>query len=476
MKHQRSKYLRNTLTALMVSVGILSSCRSAIAQSTNPPNILIIIADDLGTDKIGAYGEGDVDTRPNTPNIDALANSGILFKNAYSYSTCSPTRASILTGRQAFRTGIGKAVAPDSDYTIRDYPDEVPLPKLFSLDNSGYSTAHFGKWHLSIKDNDPDNHPTNVGFDHSSGHHENLSNENLSNYYSFDKIVNGATESVSEYYATLDTLSDAKSHINSTTDPWLVWVAFHAPHEPFHEPPLNMYTTEITDDSDTQLYRSAVEAMDEAIGQLVKDIPENTVIFFLGDNGSPGKVTVAPFESDKAKGTLYEGGINIPFIVAGSAVDSSQYGQTSDALVHVMDIYATAAELAGVDIDSNIPAGHVIDSVSFVDVLADASSLGDRRNLTAEIFAPNGLRGYNGLRDYTQQSRTIRNRNFKLIQDVTNNTTEFYRISNAPDGLDGTNLCSCPDNNLCSCPDNLSGQPLKEYNRLLSNLEDMNND
>ena len=441
----------------MVSAGILSSCRSAIAQSTNPPNILIIIADDLGTDKIGAYGEGDVDTRPNTPNIDALANSGILFKNAYSYSTCSPTQTSILTGRQAFRTGIGKVVAPNSDYTIQDYPAEVPLPKLFSLANSGYSTAHFGKWHLSIKDNDPDNHPTNVGFDHSSGHHE-----NLSDYYSFDKIVNGATESVSNY-ATRDTRSDAKSYINSTTDPWLVWVAFHAPHSPYHEPPANMYTTEITDSSDqTQLYRSAVEAMDKAIGQLVKDISENTVIFFLGDNGSPGQVTVAPFDSGKAKNTLYEGGINIPFIVAGSAVDSSQYGQTSDALVHVMDIYATAAELAGVDIDSGIPAGHVIDSVSFVDVLADASSLGARRNLTAEIFAPNGLSGY------TQQSRTIRNRNFKLIQDVTNNTTEFYRISNAPDGLDGTDLCPCPDN--------LSGQPLNVYNRLLSNLEDMNND
>lgn len=458
-----------------LSAGILSACNPSAGPNDGPsktatelnqvsrvassdtPNILNILADDLGTDKVGAYAEGDDATRPSTPNIDALADSGILFKNAYSYSECSPTRASILLGREAFRTGIGEPVAPNSGYTFQDYPSELPLPKLFSLANSGYTTAHFGKWHLALNNSDHDTHPLLAGFDHSSGVYE-----NLDDYYSFTKYVDGTAETVNGY-ETRDIRNDVENFVDSTTEPWLAWVAFHAPHTPYHTPPSKMYSTAITDSSDkTQLYTATVEAMDTAIGQIVAHLPDNTVVFFLGDNGTPGPVTQEPFDSDKVKGTLYEGGINIPFIVSGSAVADDQKGKTSTALVHVMDIYATAAELAGIDVDSYVPDGLTMDSVSFVDELSDAAASGARNTVSAEMFSPNGLS------DYTEHERMMRNRNYKLIQDVINGSEEFYKVSDAADGLDGTDLCPCPDN--------LSGNALTAYNRLHNQAEAMTND
>lgn len=449
------------LTLLMGGTIVWSACDHNLNSSrSNPttdhsstkPNILILIADDLGTDKVGIYQEGDASSRPKTPHIDALAESGLRFKNAYAYPVCSPTRTSILTGREAFRTGIGTAVGPRSDFALAAYPQEVTLPKLFTLANSGYRTAHFGKWHINIQSR-PDTEPLGVGFGHSAGYYA-----NLQDYYRFTKQVDGRSEAVTQY-ATLDTQQDIVNYMKAApaSQPWLVWGAFHAPHSPFHEPPKDMYQTPITDTNNRlQLYTAAVEAMDTSVGEILKAVPENTVVFLLGDNGSPGPVTEAPFDSRRAKDTLYEGGINVPFVVSWPG-HTPENKEVND-LVHVMDIFATAAELAGIRPAEHLPANHVLDSHSFVPLLQQLAFT-PRQSVRSEQFSPNGLS------KFTTQERVVRDLQFKLLENVTEKTEAFYDLSKAPDGLDGDNLCPCPGS--------LSGAPLAAYQKLHAELQAM---
>lgn len=450
-----------TFSLFMGVATIGSACRSGVGnQDLSPetisastkPNILILIADDLGTDKVGIYQEGDDVSRPKTPHIDALAQSGLRFKNAYAYPVCSPTRTSILTGREAFRTGIGTAVGPRSDFALAAYPEELTLPKLFSLANSGYRTAHFGKWHINIQSRS-ETEPLGVGFEHSAGYYA-----NLQDYYRFTKQVDNRSEVVTQY-ATLDTQQDIINYIKSSSgsQPWLVWAAFHAPHSPFHKPPEGMYQTPITDSNNRlQLYTAAVEALDTSIGEVLKAVPENTVVFLLGDNGSPGPVTQSPFDSQRAKDTLYEGGINVPFVVSWPG-HTPENKEVTD-LVHVMDIFSTAAELAGITPAEYLPANHVIDSHSFAPLLQQLAFT-PRQSVRSEQFSPNGLSGF------TAQERTVRDLRFKLLENVTEQTEAFYDLSKAPDGLDGENLCPCPES--------LSGTTLTSYQKLHAELQSM---
>ncbi len=365
---------------------------------------------------------------------------------------CSPTRSSILTGRQAFRTGIGSAIGPNSDYALPAYPQEVSLPKLFSLAKSGYRSAHFGKWHINIKSR-PETEPLGVGFEHSAGYYA-----NLQDYYHFTKQVNGHSEQVNQY-ATLDTQQDIVDYIkdSSASQPWLVWGAFHAPHSPFHQPPESVYHTTITDSSNRQqLYTAAVEGFDTAVGAILKEIPENTVVFLLGDNGSPGPVTQSPFDPERAKDTLYEGGINVPLIVFWPG--HSPQNTVNTDLVHVMDIYATAAELAGITPAKHLPTNHLLDSQSFAALLKQ-EAFQPRQSVSSELFSPNGLSGF------SSQERTVRDLNYKLLENVSEKTEAFYDLSQAADGLDGTNLCPCPEA--------LSGESLAAYQKLHTEAQSM---
>jgi len=352
------------------------------------PNILIIIADDMGVDMVRDYDRGGSDF-PHTPHLEELVAQGILFENAWCGPLCSPTRATIQTGRYGFQTGIGRLVHPhDAPLPIT----EMTLPEMLDAGTGGlYDHAAIGKWHLGHSPTAPND----SGWGHFSGTLSNL--DPPFGYYRWEKVVDGQT-SVSHDYATTDNVDEALGWLGQRSSPWLLYLAFNAPHNPFHEPPADLHTTEIPGplspayERNRAMYKAMIEALDAEMGRLLANLsPEvlaNTVIFFLADNGT-GRVVIEdpPFDRKHGKGTLYEGGINVPFIVAGRSVAK---GARSRALVNTSDVFATVAELAGVDLERVMPPGVKLNSVSLVPYLKNPDRPSIRTVVFSERFTVNG--------------------------------------------------------------------------------------
>jgi arylsulfatase A-like enzyme len=375
-------------------------------------NVLLIIADDFGTDAQSLYNPGGT-TAP-TPNINALAASGVRFTNAYACPVCSPTRACILTGRLGFRTGVGEVVSVTSGNSLP--ASELTLPEVITQNSGlGIQSACFGKWHLNAGNptlvaNGPN---TLGGWPHFSG----STGGTLSSYTSWTKVINGVTSN-STTYATTDVVNDAVAWINARTagnQKWVAWVAFNAPHSPFHNPPTNLHSYGANPATNQLKYRAATESMDTEIGRLLLSVNAATTdIIFIGDNGTPGMVIQSPYNSARAKDTLYEGGIRVPLIVKGPSVISG--GRTSSALVHAVDLFSTILEMA----DVPLPTAVTLDSKSLKPILSNGSD--SRTRLYAEQFDQSAS---------TTGGRTIRDDRYKLIRLNTGND-EFYDLFTDP--------------------------------------------
>lgn len=348
---------------LVLSIYLLSTMINRVYA--DPINILLIVADDLGVDNVSVYGEQPINTAQ-TPIIDGLAYNGALFRNTWANAQCSPSRASLLTGRHAFRHGVTHPGGATSTLA----GSEETLAEVLSA--AGYDTALFGKWHLG---NSSGSYPTDQGFDHFSG----TLNSGIANYFNWDKSVittqGGSPTTVNETdYATEVVAQETVAWINQRTDPWFVEVAFNAPHSPFHVPPSNRYTSinlsgnvgdacsrSRRNDDREDCYRAATEAMDSYIGDILAQIDPtmlaNTLIIFLGDNGTPGPVTLTesgtPFASNHAKSTVYEGGVNIPLIISSGSGITIQQSEIQD-LVQVQDVFSTITEVTQTSSSNNI--------------------------------------------------------------------------------------------------------------------------
>jgi arylsulfatase A-like enzyme len=379
-------------------------------------NILLIIADDYGIDSSSLYNTSAAASQPPTPNLASLAAGGVRFTSAYAYPLCSPTRASILTGRYGFRTGVGNVVSTASGNSLA--AEEQTLPEAFTAAASGYALAHFGKWHLTVGPGNLTAPNTIGGWPHFAGSLPGA----LASYTNWTKVVNGTQTTGYTTYATTDVVNDATAWITARgTQPWLAWVAFNAPHTPFHKPPNDLHsydalpgTTAHINANPRAYFEAMTEAMDTEIGRLLSavDLARTTVIF-IGDNGTQANVLQPPFPAGRGKDTLFEGGMRVPMIVAGAGVASP--GRTSGALVHVVDLFATIVELAGLP-----PVSTARDSHSFAPVL---------RN---EAHAP--IRLYSESFDQatpTAGGRVIRDERFKLIK-TNAGTSELYDLTNDP--------------------------------------------
>ena len=407
-------------------------------ENKQPLNILLLIADDLGVEGVGAYEEpSDPPYTPRTPRIDQLAEDGVLFRNCWANPGCSPTRATMLTGRYSFRTGIGQAVHYASSL-FELSPSEVGIPERLS---NGYRSAALGKWHLSAANGTGLRHPKHLGFDTFRGSMKIFPGFIGDAYYNWEKIVDGETIP-STKYATSDTVDDALAFIEKTQDPWFLWVAFHAPHAPFHKPPAELHTYDLPPDvaDDLALHAGAMtEALDTEIGRLLDSMDpatrEKTLIIFIGDNGAPASVTVPPLDPLHSKNTVYEGGINVPLIVAGPGVVS---GRQCDALVNSTDIFSTIIEIAHAEVPGGVPPLPE-DSVSLTPYFENPGQSSNRQWVYAEYFEPNGLSS-------PVNRRTMRQERFKLIQNVhamdgvTNE--ELYDLMMDP--FETTNLLDFP--------------------------------
>jgi arylsulfatase A-like enzyme len=347
----------------------------APAAAADKPNILLIIADDMGLDASKCYQVGN--QKASMPNLEKLCADGLVFENAYSAPLCSPTRATIMSGLYGFRTGVGTAITRDGGNGLA-----VDTTSLFDvLEPTDYATAVIGKWHLASKPSDLNN-PADLGVKDYFG----IISGAVRDYKKWTSVENGVEKSETGYTTTV--LTDrAVDWIGKQQQPWFLWLAYNAPHAPFHLPPKELLTSsgELADDQaamkSTPLpyYNAALEALDSEIGRLLKSMsPEvraNTVIMFIGDNGSPGQVAEAMYGERGAKGSIFEGGSHVPFIVQGPDIKA---GRTK-ALMNSVDLHATIAGLAGAK--TSTP-----DSIDFQPVLGGGESV--RSFAYVEHFSP----------------------------------------------------------------------------------------
>ncbi len=443
----------------------------AEAPPSRPQNVVLFLVDDIGVDLVGAY-EQFYEKHPHpdypntTPAIDYLAESGLLFTNAWTNPACSPTRAQVLTGKPGCRSGIGKIVPRHSPVTtgmgLSLFHDTIPSV-LRSASPLPYISAAVGKWHLADSAQFPPapgtpvhplGDPANPWFDLYAGPMFNLPGRN--GYNRWVKVFatpirpghDGCKPEPGSYceapttrYATTDTADDAIHLIQSLSEPFFLLVSFNAAHEPLVRPgdPLTEASCDCPDgeirgvpecdfsgDKPSRT-RCLVQWLDNEIGRVLCAIESGagipdlaTTIIFMGDNGTASQAKVLPFSTTPGKGSLYDGGINVPFIVKSPLVHPSLVGGHSPALVCSTDILATLADLCGAPLPDD-PHG-LRDSKSFMPVLRGKAQ-SEREYLYAESFKNNFLPMATGSPpgDYSldRHRRAIRNQaGFKMIQIV----------------------------------------------------------
>ncbi len=320
------------------------------------PNILLIIADDFGLDASPCHDIGA--EKPAMPNLERLCREGLVFDNAWVSPMCSPTRATILTGQYGFRTGVlaaGQRLRPTE--SIQD---------LLTA-GAGYSNALIGKWHLTSD-------PALFGIQHYAAFLDHQGE--LPDYSNFEITEDGVKRQVTEYATTAFT-DMAIEWVAQQRQPWFLWLAYNAPHDPLHVPPPSLHAHDLpggddVDENRRDYYFAAAEAMDKEMGRLLDSmdpqVREETVVIFVGDNGTAADVIQAPFGRRKAKRTVYQGGVSSPVVIAGAGV--TRRGEREDALVNGTDLFATIAQIAG------SPAASAHDSISFAQALVDPGFVG----------------------------------------------------------------------------------------------------
>jgi arylsulfatase A-like enzyme len=402
-------------TPLVWEQGVAKAGRSGVAPIVARPvagDVLLIVADDVGVDRVGAYGVGVAP--PPTPNLDALAAEGMRFNRVWATPSCSPTRATLLTGRHGFRTGVGQASAANDGYALE--LEEVTLAEMLGRASERYSSAMVGKWHLSNFAVGHGQHVLDQGFDRQLGNLGNLRNEeamdgSVQGYVNYEYVVDGVVGRRTDYLTSVEA-DDAIAMITTLPSPWFVYLSFHAAHSPAHIPPRALYsgpTLVPGEANDLVRYDAMTEAMDAEIGRVLEVVPPETLVVVLGDNGTERNAVRGPYAADEVKLTMYEGGVRVPFLVRGPQV--AVPGSTSDALISTVDLFPTLAELAGVDLAQWFP-DLKIDGVSFAPVLADPSHPGARDVVYTERFLGNGFG------PYTEHRRAVRDERFKLIWDM----------------------------------------------------------
>jgi len=307
------------------------------------PNVVIILADDLGWGDVGYHG-GWIET----PSIDRLAREGVRLGNFHVCPLCSPTRAGLMTGRWPIRYGMAEAVItpwreyglPTTERTIADL-----------LATAGYGRRGvFGKWHLG--------HyqrkflPLNRGFTHFYGHYNGALDY-------FTHVREGQLDWHQDFQTCRDTgystdlvgREAARFIKKSPTDkPFFLYVRFNAPHMPLQakDRDLAKYESRIADEK-RRVYAAMVDSMDQAIGKILaaldaKGVTENTFVLFFSDNGAVTRYgSNSPWRS--GKGTVYEGGVRVPAVVRWPA--GIRGGRTVDAMMGYIDVYPTVRRVAG---------------------------------------------------------------------------------------------------------------------------------
>lgn len=349
-----------------------------------PPNIVILLADDLGYGDLGVTGAEDI----RTPHLDSLAADGVRFTRAYSNApVCSPTRAALLSGMYQQRTGVDRVIYVSEREAGMD-PSVRLLPSF--LVPAGYASGIFGKWHLGYSLRQ---FPTRFGFDEFVG----FVAGNIDYFAHTDRLDNpdlwrGEEAITDDRYMTELIASEAVDFIGRhSEEPFLLYLPFNAPHDPFQGP------GDADSAGDQELTRTTyrtrekfvemVESLDAQIGRVLAALEQNgladsTAVFFMSDNGGlPIVARNAPFSGFKTE--LWEGGIRSTLLAR--LPGRFPAGRTVDAPAISMDLFATALDLAGVEPPSDRP----VDGVSLLPALEGSGAL-PRRPLYFRYRNPRG--------------------------------------------------------------------------------------
>jgi arylsulfatase A-like enzyme len=384
-------------------------------------NILLIIQDDYGAESSPLYPDLNGDSGAvATPNIERLAENGLVFDNAWSNPACSMTRSTILTGLYGHRTGVTfvNAVLPTTTTTLFDRVGA----------ETAYDAALFGKYHVGPTVE----HVSEIGIDTFRG----ILGGAISDYYNWVAFDVAGPAVRWSTYATTAITDFAVDHIRereaaAPDQPWFVYQAYNGSHSPFQVPPRELHSLDVggqapgTIDNSINNYKAIIQATDTEIGRLLAEVDlDETTVIYIGDNGTPGAQKDTGTGVRGSKGSAYEGGVRVPFVIAGAGV--TRRGR-EDAIVNTADLYATILELAGLSI------GHVNNSYSLKPLLTDENATSGRTlNVTESCNAnnPNNNRNF-----------AIRDSRFKIV--ATNGVYSLFDLQTDP--LEATDLYNDPE-------------------------------
>jgi arylsulfatase A-like enzyme len=408
------------------------------AQNKSKPNLIVIMADDLGYADVGFNGSKDIPT----PNIDQIAENGVKFTNGYtSYSVCGPSRAGFITGRYGQRFGFER----NPQYRV-DNPN-MGLPKTEKtiaehLKTVGYTSGIIGKWHLGAHKS---NHPLNRGFDEFFGHlggghtyfpknlvlkdsyftgdHIQIPNEEgggktwragaeIASYRTW--IMRDHEPVKTEKYLTEEFSDEAVRFVERNKEqPFFLFLSYNAPHTPMQAKKKYLDRFPAIREKKRKIYAAMVSALDDGVGQLLNrlkelNLEENTIVVFLSDNGGPEKKNASNNGVlREGKSSIYEGGFRVPFAIQWK-------GKLNKSIcnypVSSLDILGTIADLTKVEIEKDKP----LDGVNIIPFLTGKEKGTPHQN----IF----------IRKYDQKLYSVRDGNLKLVVKKNGNRKELYNL------------------------------------------------
>jgi len=404
---------------------------SAIAHAADRPNIVFILADDLGYTDVSSYGSKYYET----PNIDRLAQEGLKFTNGYSNGpNCQPTRAALISGQYGPRTGIytvggierfdwrSQALRP-VDNVVTLPPDKVTIAQ--ALKGAGYATGLFGKWHLGNK---PESHPSKRGFDEaivSNGRHFNFATDPKVSYPEGTYLADFLTDRAVDF---IDRHKDGPFFL------YLPHFGVHAPYEAKPELIEKFKAKPAAGGHNDPVYAAMLASVDGSVGRITAKldqlgIAENTIVIFSSDNGGVGgyqregiqaKDTTDNAPLKAGKGNLHEGGIRVPYVFRWKGTIPA--GSVSTQPIASIDLYPSTLELA----HAEKPANHVLDGVSYVSHLKDPAHTKIERDALFWHFP-----GYLGAGNNTWRTKpvsVVRSGQWKLIQQLDDRSLELYDL------------------------------------------------
>lgn len=401
----RSKSPARALLCMLLFYFLFSLPESALAE--RPPNVVVILADDLGCCDLALY-----DGWVKTPRIEQLAKQGTLFTDFHTNSSvCSPTRAAFLTGRYQQRVGIVDVIVGSREPDSGIDPAVTTLPRVFK--DNGYATGLFGKWHCGYQDK---YNPIHHGFDEFVGFLN-----GATDYHRHGSWRIGLERKNVEGYSTHVITERSVDFIRRNKDkPFFLYVshaAVHNPYQTIEDTPDNRVEGENPNrinDKNRAKYKWMLEDLDRGVGQIIDtlhelELAENTLVVFFSDNGAVG---MSPKEFRKWRGgkfSHYEGGHRVPAIAYWPG--KIKPGVESDKLIVGFDLFPTLVEIAG--LSKHVPDN--LDGASFKDHLLDQKDFPDR-----DVFF-----GYE-----PKLGTAMRRGDWKMI--VKEDKVQLYNLKNDP--------------------------------------------